>query len=366
MRVTVVHNAVTDNGPADEQDVLVQVDAVLKALQAMGHEAYTLPAGLELGQLRDRLITQRPDLVFNLVESLAEHGRLIHLVPSLLDAMGMPYTGSPTEAIWLTSHKVIAKERMVAAGLPTPPWTGPCPQDVPYPLFSRHARQCEASGRRWIIKSLWEHASVGLEAGNVVEDTCDHGLEQEMQARAPFLGGVCFAEVFVEGREFNLSLLASPQGPQVLPPAEIIFEGYAADQPRIVGYRAKWDVDSEEFRKTPRSFDFGSDEGPLLVELQALALKCWQLFGLRGYARVDFRVDDRGRPWILEINANPCLSPDAGFAAALDRAGIDFSRAVKWIITDGIDQPQYHRVRPADLKQDKDEGLKDAANTSHL
>jgi D-alanine-D-alanine ligase len=163
-----------------------------------------------------------------------------------------------------------------------------------------------------------------------------------------------------------LSILAGPQGPQVLPPAEIIFEGYDADQPRIVGYRAKWDVDSEEFRQTPRSFDFGPDDRPLLAELQALALQCWQLFGLRGYARVDFRVDDHGRPWILEINANPCLSPDAGFAAALARAGIVFSRAVKWIITDGINQPQYHHVRPANLKQDKDEALHDAANTSYL
>ncbi len=339
MRVTVVHNAVADEGPADELDVLVQVDAVREALRTLGHEVDTLPAGLELGQLQDRLEAQRTDLVFNLVESLAGHGRLIHLVPSLLDAMGRLYTGAPAEAIWLTSHKVMAKERMVAAGLPTPPWAGPCPQDLPSPQSWRPARRCEASGQRWIIKSLWEHASVGLEADNVVEDSCDQSLEQEMAARAPFLGGVCFAEAFVEGREFNLSVLAGPQGPQVLPPAEIIFEGYAAGLPRIVGYRAKWDADSEEFRHTPRSFEFGPDDHSLLAELQGLALQCWQLFGLRGYARVDFRVDERRHPWILEINANPCLSPDGGFAAALARAGIEFARAVQWIVAGGLRQP---------------------------
>ena len=338
MRVSVVHNAVTDDGSADELDVLVQVDAVREALRALGHDAYTLPAGLELGQLRDQLEAQQPDLVFNLVESLAGHGRLIHLVPSLLDAIGLPYTGAPAEAIWLTSHKVMAKERMVAAGLPTPPWIGPCPRDVPSPSSLKPASQRVYSRQRWIIKSLWEHASVGLEAGNVVVDNCEQVLEQAMEIRAPFLGGVCFAEVFVEGREFNLSILAGPQGPQVLPPAEIIFEGFAAEQPRIVGYRAKWDVDSDEYRHTPRSFDFKPDDRTLLAELAALALKCWQIFGLRGYARVDFRVDDKGRPWILEINANPCLSPDAGFAAALDRAGLIFAQAVEWILADGIDQ----------------------------
>ena len=366
MRVSVVHNAVTDEGPADELDVLVQVDAVREALRALDHEVYTLPAGLELGQLQQRLAAQRPDLVFNLVESLAGHGRLIHLVPSLLDAMGQPYTGAPAEAIWLTSHKVMAKERMAAAGLPTPSWAGPWPPNLPSSQSGRDARRCEASGQRWIIKSLWEHASVGLEADNIVEGASDQSLEQEMEVRAPYLGGICFAEAFVEGREFNLSILAGPQGPQVLPPAEIIFEGYAAGQPRIVGYRAKWDADSEEFRHTPRSFDFGPEDRPLLAELQALALQCWRLFGLRGYARVDFRVDERKRPWILEINANPCLSPDAGFAAALARAGIEFARAVKWIVADGIGQPQYHRVAPGDPQPESEKSLNHAANTPYL
>jgi len=366
MRVTLVHNAVTDDDPADEQDVLVQVDAVREALVALGHDAYTLPAGLELGQLRNRLEAQRPDLVFNLVESLAGHGRLIHLVPSLLDAIELPYTGAPAESIWLTSHKVMAKERMVAAGLPTPFWVGPYPQDVSCSLSLGHLLRCESFGQRWIIKSLWEHASVGLEADNVVEGTCARSLAQAMKVRAPTLGGVCFAEVFVEGREFNLSVLASPQGPLVLPPAEIIFEGYAVEQPRIVGYRAKWDVDSEEFRRTPRSFVFRSDDRPLLAELEVLALQCWRLFGLRGYARVDFRVDENRHPWILEINANPCLSPDAGFAAALARAGIEFTRAVKWIVGDGIQQSRYDRVRPGDVNLNRKKNLKHAANTSYL
>ena len=360
MRVSVVHNAVSDDDPADEQDVLVQAGVVMEALRNLGHRAWTLPAGLELGTLRQQLEAQQPDIVFNLVESLAGHGRLIHLVPSLIDAMGLPYTGAPAEAILLTSHKVLAKERMVATGLPTPPWSGPYPQDLPSALSLQDLPRCESSNRSWIIKSLWEHASVGLEADNVVEDCEDQMLEQAMALRAPSLGGVCFAEAFIEGREFNLSLLGSPQGPQVLPPAEIIFEGYAAGQPQIVGYRAKWDVDSEEFRHTPRSFDFGPGDNPLLAELKALALHCWKLFGLRGYARVDFRVDSHGRPWILEINANPCLSPDAGFAAALARAGIDFTKAVEWIVADGIERQRYHRMRPDKLKQEGKENLKHA------
>ncbi len=79
---------------------------------------------------------------------------------------------------------------------------------------------------------------------------------------------------------------------------------------------------SFEYVNTPRSFDFPGTDCDLLEQLGTLAGDCWQLFALGGYARVDFRVDTAGKPWILEINANPCLSPDAGFAAALAQASI--------------------------------------------
>jgi D-alanine-D-alanine ligase len=122
----------------------------------------------------------------------------------------------------------------------------------------------------------------------------------------------------------------------VLPPAEIDFEAFPAGKPRIVGYAAKWDEEAMEFAGTPRKFDFPKADAPLLDRLAGLALDCWRLFGLAGYARVDFRVDSRGQPWILEVNANPCLSADAGFAAALCRAEISFVRAVEWIVNDAL------------------------------
>jgi D-alanine-D-alanine ligase len=156
-----------------------------------------------------------------------------------------------------------------------------------------------------------------------------------LEFRARQLGGSCFAERFIPGREFNLSLLAGPEGPEVLPPAEIVFEGYTEDMPRIVDYRAKWDAAAFEYHHTPRRFDFDASDNDLLTRLKALARQCWDHFELQGYARVDFRVDEAGRLWVLEINANPCLSPDAGFAAALERGGIDYVAAVGRIVADG-------------------------------
>jgi D-alanine-D-alanine ligase len=336
MRIAIAHNEVIDASAPDERDVMVQVEAVRAALVALGHQAEALPCTLDLAQLRQRLESRRPELVFNLVESLGGTGRLIHLAPSLLDAMGLAYTGAGAEAIQLTSHKILAKDRLRGLGLPTPDWIGPWPPDLP--AVSQAAAAASGTAAQWILKSLWEHASIGLDETAVVLCPRADQVPETLRARAQAFGGACFAERFVEGREFNLSLLAGPGGPEVLMPAEIIFEGYPQEALRIVGYRAKWDADSYEYHHTPRRFDFPPEDASLLKRLRDLAARCWQGFGLNGYARVDFRVDADEQPWILEINANPCLSPDAGFAAALDASGISFAGAVHRILSDACDR----------------------------
>jgi D-alanine-D-alanine ligase len=332
MRIAVVHNATAPEDRPDELDVLVQAEAVSKSLIELGHDVAQMPCTLDLSSIKDRLIAFEPQLVFNLVESLDGQGRLIHLFPGLLDAMGICYTGSRTEAVFVTSHKALAKERMALAGLSTPEWIGPYPCNFPcvYKNLTSPKKQ------RWLVKSTWEHGSLGLDDDESVETNDPETLRQILEERAVKLGGSCFAEVFVEGREFNLSMLEGTAGIQVLPPAEIIFENYGTEKLSIVGYRAKWDTSSFEYHHTPRRFYFPASDEPLLQQLKNQALRCWEVFGLKGYARIDFRVDSNGCPWILEVNANPCLSPDAGFAAAIDRSGMTFVRAIESIAMNGI------------------------------
>ena len=339
MRVAVAYNAVDDNCTPDEGDVLVQAGAVVQTLKELGHRPVVLTCDLDLATVQSRLIKIQPDIVFNLVESLNGHDRLIHLFPALLDSMGMPYTGSNSEALHFTSNKTLAKQRMVAADLPTPLWIGPYPPDLP-PL-NRHIEDAQSvyrdqSGIRWLIKSLWQHASSGLNEDELILGKNAARVRRLLPQRASQLGGACFAEAFIEGREFNLALLAGKDGPQTLPPAEIVFEGYPDDKLRIVGYRAKWEKDSYEYHHTPRRFDFSPQDAALLQRLEQTAKRCWQVFGLGGYARVDFRVDADGQPWILEINSNPCLSPDAGFAAAVEQSGLTFAEAIERILSDAM------------------------------
>jgi D-alanine-D-alanine ligase len=356
MQVAILHNQVCCGASLAEQDVLVQVDAVRESLARLGHEPLAVPVSLDLASLVRRLEAGRPDVAFNLVESLGGSDRLMFLPTALLDVLRIPYTGSPTEAILSSGDKPAAKLRLAQAGLPTPEWLvdgreGDCPdfRGAKMGLSPRKSGQfprcrCPEPGGRYIIKPIWEHASLGMDGESVLSvpgddpNTVAAALARKLADRARQTGHRSFAERFVEGREFNLSLLASRDGPQVLPSAEIDFSAFAEDELRIVGYDAKWNDRSPAYHNTPRTFDFAPADGPLLGELARLARASWGLFGLRGYARVDFRVDTAGRPWILEINANPCLSPDAGFAAAADRASIGFDRAIERILEDAVSE----------------------------
>ena len=350
MRVLVLFNEPADGASAAERDVLSQVAAIQSALDALGCETQRLGCTLDLSVLRQTLCNDPPGAVFNLVEALGGTDRLMPLVTLLLDSLGLPYTGAGTRCLVDSSDKLTAKRRLRAAGLPTPDWI-----------------ECDAASdriggaNRWhdngpvIVKPIFEHASCDIDDASVQDAGGDIG--RRLAAISQRTGRPHFAERFIEGREFNLSLLAAAGAnngaphapPEVLPPAEIDFSEFAPGKPRIVGHAAKWDEDSFEYQQTPRRFDFCDADHPLLSELKRLAAACWDVFDVRGYARVDFRVDAAGQPWILEVNANPCLSPDAGFAAALAQAEIPYAHAVGRILADARRGHRSGRVMPSDM-----------------
>jgi D-alanine-D-alanine ligase len=319
-RVVILHDQVPESAPPDQQDALVQVRAVAEVMQAKGWEVQALPVGMDLSHMQDALCAARPALVFNLVESLGGDGRLVHLVPAVLESMAIPFTGCSMDAMFISSGKLLAKRWLAAEGLDTPAWWAPGEKVSPY------------SGQ-WIVKSAWEHASVGLDAGSVVPAESVDGRIRQSRER---YGGDWFAERYIPGREFNLSLIGRGGEPQVLPVAEIRFQGFGDERPHIVDYAAKWHEESFEYQNTLRDFPSQPRDAPLLEKLRALARRCWTLFRLEGYARVDFRVDPYGRPWILEVNANPCLSPDAGFAAAAAKAGMGMEQVIGQIADEAL------------------------------
>jgi D-alanine-D-alanine ligase len=331
MRVAIVFNQVQASASAAELDVLRQVQEVEAALYQLGHRVDRVPCRLDLEQLRTSMTALQPDVVFNLVEALSGSDRLMAVPPLMLESLRVPCTGGSAAAILATSDKVRAKRRMRQVDLPTPAWRTSADSNWQSQSAERPTPE------RFIIKAIGEHASLGLSPDSVLNGAnvtmdrlADVLLQRERDLKVPH-----FAEEFVAGREFNLSLLASPDGVEVLPLAEVQFLHCEPDSSAaIVDHDAKWSEGSTAWVGTPRRFDFPQEDEPLLTELKTLARRCWDVFELRGWARVDFRVDRHGRPWILEINVNPCLSSDAGFCASAKRAGLSFADVVQRIVDD--------------------------------
>lgn len=307
--------------PDDDLATLSTAHEVAKHYDQLGHETKIVYFDYDIDKFNAAITAEKPDCVFNLVESVYGRSRLIHLPGIYLEDLGLPYTGCDANSIYLTNDKVLAKQFLALLKIPTPE------------LIVNGA----ANKRRGkvIVKARHEHASFGISQANVVDA---HEAPELVKQLTKEHACEWMTESYVEGREFNTSVIATPEGPRVLPVSEIKFENYGNELHRIIDYKAKWDNNSFESTHTVRCYDHSKIDQPLVDELRALSLKIWNGFGLDGWARVDFRVDSERRPYVVDINANPDLSLDAGFMAAAEHAGIAPHEAIQ-IITDAALRP---------------------------
>ena len=319
MRIVVLHSEIGDDAPPDEQDTIATAHAVSLALGERGHMARL--ATFDIDELVLKSSVADADVVFNLVESVWGDGFLAAIAPARLEKLAVQYTGSRAACLALAADKVLSKHILRAAGLPTADWSEPPDWRGLTP------------DTHYIVKSITEDASLGLDDGAVVTGS---EVAQRAQQSAARHGGRWFAEEYLEGREFNVAVLETPSAPRVLPIAEMRFEDWAPGRPQIVGYQAKWEDASDDARKTVRRFGIEKAEPALAERLTELALRTWQLFGMRGYARIDFRLEERGAAMILEANPNPALAPDAGFAAAGAAAGFVYADLLEHLVRSAV------------------------------
>lgn len=302
---------------ASSRDVLDQVAAVRAALETGGFSPFPLAFDRRLAPTIAALGRRDIGAVFNLCETVEEDPSLAGHPAAVLELMNIAFTGSPAQALMVTTDKHLTQRSLRGAGIVTPGG-----------VLYNPARAIDLRGLRFpvIVKPVLEDASIGIEQESVFAD------EQRLREQLPLFYeryGNLLVEEFIVGREFNLAVFGFPQ-PRLLPPAQIDFSGFPKKLYPIVGYRAKWDPDSIEYRRTPRIFP--DLPAAFVKKLEVAALACFRLFALRDYARIDVRVDDQGNIFVIDVNANPCLSPDAGFAAAAARAGIGYQALVTQIV----------------------------------
>jgi D-alanine-D-alanine ligase len=316
-RCCILYNQPREGALPDELDIIEQVDYVEGHLKQMNIDTYRKGITVNfMSELAD-LSANRPDFIFNLAESINNKGELLYFVPAVLNMYSIPYTGNPVEAMFITTSKALTNKMLSNAGINNPRGYLPSQYRMLVP------------GNRYIIKPIWEDGSLGITADSVF--TFQPGYETKL---AKFDDTHWLIEDYIDGKEYNISVMKGANGPEVLPPAEMTFQNYGDDRPKIVDFKAKWEEGSFEFVNTVRQFPGKDLDKTLHKRLEETALRCWDLFGLKGYARVDMRVDKNNMPFVIEVNANPCISPNGGFVAATHEAGYKFTDVLKWIIDD--------------------------------
>ncbi|MBN2468436.1 MAG: D-alanine--D-alanine ligase, partial [Deltaproteobacteria bacterium] len=316
--IGLVHNVPSPGGEGASEasaDVLTQVQEIEDALRELNLAWVRLPLTKDLESFLAELRKAEVKVAFNLCETIDEDPRFVGFAPSLLELLGISFTGSPSTALMLTTDKILTKQLLESRGICTPAY-----------CIYRDSSSLEVGALRFpvIIKPIFEDASIGIEQDSIITGPRDllERIEDYFKRFGPF-----FVEEYVGGREVNVSLFGYPT-PRVLPIAEIDFSSFPEDLYRIVSYKGKWDRLSFEYHHTPRIFPTDLPAA-LAREIETIAGECFKLFHLRDYGRVDMRIDDSGQVQVLEVNANPCLSRDAGFCGAVEKSGMRYFEMVE-------------------------------------
>jgi D-alanine-D-alanine ligase len=323
MKIALLFDGASALGSNPDLLILGTLEAIEGVLAAEGNQVVRVPVYPD-GRWVERLRRGRFDLVFNACEGIDGTAALEPAVISTLEVLGIPFTGSSSWTTALCLRKHIVNTVLDRAGLPIPRFG-----------IVRPGEALPTVGFPAICKPAAEDASIGVEQRSVV---------RTMRALAARVGAMherwdeVLVQHYVDGREVNVGLI----GELVLPISEIRFDRMPKRMWRIVSYRSKWDSGSEE--------DLGAEPqcpadlpAELTAEIKRLALAAWRAVGSRGYGRVDMRIDRSGRPWILEVNANPDIAPDAGFARMAHAAGMDYGALVRAICEQALAQ----RVLPS-------------------
>ncbi|HUY89244.1 MAG TPA: hypothetical protein VMV10_10955 [Pirellulales bacterium] len=306
---------------ASEAGVLEAVEAVEAALAKTGHRSRRLPVGASPASLAAAFEAERADVVVNLCEGLQGTGAGESQVAGLLELCGAAHTGAGSECLSLVRDKARTKWLLLGAGLPTAAFLRLSPGEALPASASALLDQGPL-----IVKPACEDASLGIGPASVVSDLAS--LERQVEEVGRRYGDA-LVEQFIAGREFNVGLIALPE-PQALPLAEIDFRHRAGGW-NLVTYDAKWTPDSADYGGTPVTCP--ADASPeLAAELVCVSLAAFRLTGCRDYSRVDFRVDERGRAFVLEVNANPDISPSAGLARAIGVSGLAYDEFIRRLV----------------------------------
>ncbi len=318
--ILILYNKISAVPLDDELDVLEQVMLVKASLHELKYDVCEIQIGFNFDKVIKEIKKINPHIIVNLAETINNRGEFSYMPAALLGYLGIPFTGNPLVPLFQASNKVLAKKELARIGIPTPSWV------------TLDNLQSIKKKKTYILKPTWEEGSLGLDEDCVFKGTDKKFIDSVRNKSRDYF----FIEEFIEGREFNVSIIGNMGKPQVLPIAEMTFNKFPEGKPKIMGYTAKWKENSFEYKNTRRTFKIPSKDKDIKEKLVKTCEKCWNEMGFKGYVRIDFRVGENRIPNVIDLNLNPCISQSGGFIAANEKAGNGFTEVVRRLLEEAL------------------------------
>ena len=297
---------------------------VISTLRGLGHEVQALGVHDDLGDIRRASTEWKPHIAFNLLEGFDDIAIFDQNVVSHLELLKLSYTGCNPRGLLLARDKSLSKKLLAYHRIAVPEFEvfrigRPIrrPKRLPFPL---------------IVKSLTQEASIGISQASVVDS--DEKLEERVTFVHQSIGTAAIAEQYIEGRELYVGILGN-QTLQSFPVWELFFTNMPSDARRIATDRVKWSV---KYQKK-----YGIESGPakdlsdtVCDQIQHVCKRAYRALEMSGYARIDLRLDNSGRVWVLEANPNPQIARGEDFAASAEKVGLAYDALLQRIVNLGL------------------------------
>ncbi len=305
---------------SDEETAWV-AGKIAQSLKRYTSEVHLVPVQDDLDRVLSSFNPSR-HLIFNMCESLGGRSCTEAKAAKRIAAHGFVFTGAMPETIEITMDKIRTKRMLIKHCLPTPVFQviqkiNGKSLNVPLPA---------------IVKPSVESGSMGITQQSLAQNPTDIWKRIEtclLNYKQPVL-----VENYIPGREINVSIWGADK-PEILPLYEIDFQWTTDPLQRIVSFESKWVVDSVEYIGTPGICPAHLSERDSQT-VREVAMSAYLMLGIRSYARIDIRLHE-GVPYILEVNTNPDLAPNAGFYGSAKAAGYSYPQMVRKITELALD-----------------------------
>jgi D-alanine-D-alanine ligase len=314
-----------ENIDLSETEIADHINDLVSSLQIYFKNVDTCVFRADVEDTISRITSFSPDVIFNFVESIEGNANFEAYAAGLYELMGYSYTGNTPLCLATCLDKSRTKRILHSFGIKTPGF-----------MIAKYKEKIKAETFNLkfpvILKLLNEDASIGISEFSVVNDI------DEINRRLVFLFRTykqdVLVEEYIDGRELNVAVL----GGKALPISEISFNGLPEGLPKIVTYEGKWSPESVYFKNTNPICPAKDLDVETKDKVAKIAERCFEIMNCRDYARIDIRLSKENIPYVIEVNPNPDLSTDAGFARAAAASEIFYAELLFRILNFALER----------------------------